>query len=110
MLDVTICGLCGKEQRYRNTPTNLTQNLSREHSLEFGGTLQSAPELENFFHAKSNTPKYRPDHPKQKVVRSKLIEWIIKNNRPLGIVKDEKLVESFELADDEIKVPVLHAI
>ena len=33
--DVTICGICGKNQKYRNTPTNLQQHVEAEHPNEW---------------------------------------------------------------------------
>ena len=33
LTDKTICGICGKEQRYRNSPTNLSQHLASDHAV-----------------------------------------------------------------------------
>ena len=39
--EATVCGFCGKEIKYRNTPTNLTQHLSCEHTLEYEGHIEA---------------------------------------------------------------------
>ena len=107
VLDSTICGLCGKKQTYRNTPTNLTQHLMKDHAQEFADESVTKTEIkiDNYFRAECEKKKYNMNHPKQKAIRSKLMEWVVKSNRPLAVVEDDKLVEAFEIADDKIKVP-----
>ena len=112
ILDNTICGFCGKSQKYRNTPTNLTQHLQNEHRLlyEIPSSSKTATEttthpIKSFFTPKRKLPNYDVEHPKQKAVRDKLVEWIVKDNRPLSIVEDLKLRQVIELADERIKMP-----
>ena len=48
----TICSLCGKVQKYRNTPTNLQQHVQSEHNDEWRGeqkTFLKETKLEDFF-------------------------------------------------------------
>ena len=107
-MEKTICSLCGKEIKYRNTPTNLTQHLQHDHDKEFsGGNGSASVTINSYFPQKANpkTVKYKTDNPKQKLVRSKLTEWVIDSNRPLMAVEDSKLVEAFEVADPKIKMP-----
>ena len=49
--------------------------------------------------------KYKADHPKQKAVRNKMVEWVIESNRGLATVEDSKLVEAFKIADPKLKLP-----
>lgn len=111
VLDETICSLCGRKQKYRNSPTNLTQHLTAEHPLEFGGIkVDTEPKIKDFFPPKSEKTKYKFNHPRQKALRAKLVEWVLKSNRPLSVVEDEKLVEAFEIADEKFKMPKREAI
>ena len=108
IIDKTMCGICGKEQKYCNTPSNLTQHLQLDHSLEYhdnGGGGGSTSKISDFWQPKSKKSKYSKGHPKQQQFREKLVEWVVKNKRPLSIVEDAKLVEAFEIADDKLKVP-----
>ena len=107
VLDSTICSLCGKKQTYRNTPTNLTQHLMKEHAQEFAdeNVTKTEIKIDNYFRAECEKKKYNVNHPKQKAIRSKLMEWVVKSNRPLTVVEDDKLVEAFGIADDKIRVP-----
>ena len=34
-----------------------------------------------------------------------MVEWVVKSNRPLSVVEDEKLMEAFEIADEKFKMP-----
>ena len=34
-----------------------------------------------------------------------MVEWVVKSNRPLLVVEDEKLMEAFEIADEKFKMP-----
>ena len=111
ILKETICGICGKIQKYRNSPSNLDQHIQAMHSFHYKSVEdQEGPKKEtsiaDYFKKKSGTvPKYRPNHPKQKALKSKLVEWIVKNNRAILEVEDPKLVEAFEIADPRLKVP-----
>ena len=100
--DQTICGLCGKVQKYRNTPTNLQQHVQAEHADEWNGEQKTSlkeTKLEDFFLTKPKKliKKYRQDNPKQKKFNNTITEWNIKNKRPLKIVEDPKLVGAFGL-------------
>ena len=111
ILKETICGICGKIQKYRNSPSNLDQHIQAMHSLHYKGVedqegTKKETSIADYFKKKSGTvPKYRPNHPKQKALKSKLVEWIVKNNRAILEVEDPKLVEAFEIADPRLKVP-----
>ena len=35
ILKETVCGICGKIQKYRNSPTNLDQHIQSMHSLHY---------------------------------------------------------------------------
>ena len=39
-LQQTVCGLCGKKQRYRQTPTNLMQHVQANHALEYTAVVE----------------------------------------------------------------------
>ena len=81
------------------------------HSLHYKGVedqegSKKETSIADYFKKKSGTiPKYRPNHPKQKALKFKLVEWIVKNNRSIVEVEDPKLVEAFEIADPRLKVP-----
>ena len=103
----TICGLCGKQQKYRHSPTNLTQHLEQEHPLEFreDKLTNSEVKIDHFFRPKAEKAKYKASNPKQRALRAKLVEWVISSNRPLSVVEDDKLVELLEMADTQFNVP-----
>ena len=112
----TICGICGKAQSYRNSPTNLSQHVQSNHTFHYEGVEEDGVEkkkekatLDSFFNKKVSS-KYKSDNPKQKAVRSKLVEWVVKNNRALAEVEDVKLVEAFAIADPKLKVPSRHLV
>ena len=111
ILKETVCGICGKIQKYRNSPTNLDQHIQSMHSLHYSRVedqegLKKETSIADYFKKKSGTiPKYRPNHPKQKALKSKLVEWVVKNNRSILEVEDPKLVEAFEISDPKLKVP-----
>ena len=102
----TVCGICGKEQGYRGTPTNLYQHLVNKHGAETGlvGATKTTA-IETFFKKPSQLSKYKQTHPKQKDLKNKIVRWVIVNKRPLSVVEDEKLVEAFEVADPRLKMP-----
>ena len=108
----TICGICGKRQKYRNTPTNLQQHLQTSHSFQY----DTAKNVENDneskkegtideYFKKVSVRNYATSYPKQKALVSTLSEWIVKSNRALAEVEDEKLVEAFAIADPKLKMP-----
>ena len=105
----TICDLCGKVQKHRNTSTNLQQHVQAKHAEWRGEQKTSLKEtkLEGFFLTKQKKliKKYRQDNLKQKKFNNTITEWIIKNKRLLKIVEDPKLVEAFQLADERLEVP-----
>jgi hypothetical protein len=107
----TICGMCGKEQIYRSTPSNLAQHLTNEHSAQFAKdeeeTTVKSTKVNDYFAPlqKKSVIKYKRDHPKQKLFQNKLVEWVVTNGRPLKIIEDEKLIEAFEIADEKLKIP-----
>ena len=111
-LQQTVCGLCGKKQRYRQTPTNLMQHVQANHVLKYTAivegrskvtTTSDTPKIDSFFSKKQK--KLNQNDPKQKKFVRKLSEWIIQSNRALVEVEDEKLVEAFELADPRLQMP-----
>ena len=104
----TVCGICGKIFKYRSTPAHLSQHLQSEHLTIYTSTEVSSkaqPKMHDFFVQKGASSKYKGDHPKQKELSSKLVEWIVDSNRPFSIVDDKKLKEAFEIADPRFKVP-----
>ena len=110
MKEETICGLCGLRNTYRSSPSNLLQHLRSAHSEEFlaGSTSgKSNPKISSFFPTKPGPQiqKYKKDHPKQKMLRSKLTQWIVTSNRPMLIVEDPMLIEAFEIADPKFQMP-----
>ena len=110
-MDFTICGICGKKQKYRHSPTNLTQHLEVDHPLEYhAGSVNKSETMIDSFFTKSEKSKYKENHPKQKALKAKLVEWIVHNNRPLSVVEDKKLVEAFEIADEKFKMPTRKTI
>ena len=44
----SVYGLCGKAQKYKNTPTNLQQHVKAEHSGEKKTSLKET-KLDNYF-------------------------------------------------------------
>ena len=67
----TICSFCGKEQRYRQMPTNLVQHVMSQHALEYNAIAQgnllkttNGTTINNFFQKKTN--QLRQTDPKQK--------------------------------------------
>ena len=70
LTDKTICGICGKEQRYRNSPTNLSQHLASDHAVIYSDNISSQKEkclqIEQFFLQKKKPSKYPSNNPKQK--------------------------------------------
>ena len=112
----TICGICGKRQKYRNSPTNLDQHVQSNHTFQYDtvgvGKGKESPQggkINDYFKSGSSG-KYKPNHPKQKAVRSKLSEWVVKSNRAISEVEDSKLVEAFAIADPKIKLPSRHTV
>ena len=106
---VTVCGLCGEEKKYKNTPSHLLQHLMSCHENEFFGENDkpNQPSLPDFFKKVSEKPTeyYKGKHPKQVAFRKTLVEWIIDSNRPFKAVEDKKLMEAFKLADPKLKTP-----
>ena len=112
----TICGICGKRQKYRNSPTNLDQHVQANHTFQYdtsgaGKGKESIKEgkINDYFKSETSA-KYKPNHPKQKAVRSKLCEWVVKSNRAIAEVEDSKLIEAFSIADPKIKLPTRHTV
>ena len=112
----TICGICGKKQKYRNTPTNLDQHLQASHSFQYDtanvkNVNESTKEGKINEYFKSDlSRKYNSSHPKQKALLSTLSEWVVKSNRALAEVEDEKLVEAFTIADPKLNMPSRHSV
>ena len=102
-----MCSLCGKEIRYKHTPTHLSQHLRTCHEKETSNNVDKndQPRLDHFVkHVKTKSPiKYQVKHPKQKEFRKTLVEWIIDSNRPCKAVEYEKLMEAFLIADPKLK-------
>ena len=98
--------------KYRGSPNALTQHLQREHRLEYEGAQEVKPtaKIETFFKSEAKKPKYKSNHPKQVKLRSKLVEWVVDSNRPMSVVDDQKLVEAFEIADEQFKMPSRYTI
>ena len=109
LTDKTICGICGKEQRYFSTASSLQNHLMAEHTGLWAGdeenNVKETTQIGDYFKSKTKVIKYPSNHPKQKKLVQTLTEWVVKNKRPLRIVEDPKLVESFEVADERLKVP-----
>ena len=110
--DKTVCGICGKEQIFRKTPSNLYQHLQNNHSAETGLELSAQPKqmsetpsIKDFFNKATKVSKYKSTHPKQRALVEKIVQWVILSKRPISIVDDEKLKECFELADPRLKMP-----
>ena len=111
--DFTQCGVCGKNIKYRGSPTNLQQHLEKLHSIEWG-------ELEMKKHAEQpkisvyssvSKPKHYPDsHPKQKGFVAKLVSWVVRNLRPVSIVEDDKFQDLIAFIDPQLKVPARNTI
>ena len=96
--DVTVCGICGKEIKYRNTPSHLSQHLKIVHSQELDASEKNAkkvdqPTVQDFFSMKKGAApvKYKYNRPKQKRFRKTTVEWVVENNRPISVVEDKKL-------------------
>ena len=108
-MENTVCGLCGKEFKYKNTPSHLSQHLQSEHANDYASkddqSKVAQPKMSDFFVHMGATTKYKNDHPKQKELLNKLVEWVVDNNRPFAIVNDKKLREAFEIADPKFEVP-----
>ena len=103
-----VCGVCGKEIKCKNTPSHLSQHLQSEHSDVYSAKDENSkvqPKMSDFFLQKGAVSKYKNDHPKQRELTSKLVEWVVDSNRPFAIVDDKKLREAFEVADPKFKVP-----
>ena len=107
----TVCGLCGKKQRYRHTPTNLMEHVQANHVLEYTvivkgrnkvTTTSNTPRIDSFL--KKKLMKLNPKDPKHKKFVRKLSEWIIQSNCALMEVEDKKLEEAFELADPRLRM------
>ena len=104
----TICGLCGIRIRYQNSPSNLLHHLRSTHVKDFLAEPSTHhPKINSFFPAKAGpgVSKYKKDHPKQKLITTKLTEWVVSNNRPMLIVEDKKLKEAFEISDPKLQMP-----
>ena len=104
----TICGLCGIRMKYQNSPSNLLQHLRSTHVKDFlSEPSTDHPKINSFFPAKTGPGvlKYKKDHPKQKLITTKLTEWVVSNNRPMLIVEDKKLKEAFEISDPKLQMP-----
>ena len=108
-MENTVCGLCGKEFKYKNTPSHLSQHLQSEHANDYASkddqSKVAQPKMSDFFVHKGATTKDKNDHPKQKELLNKLVGWVVDNNRPFAIVNDKKLREAFEIADPKFEVP-----
>ena len=109
----TVCGICGEEQKFRNTPAHLRQHLKNHHAgqvdLEVGESTESkTPSIKDYLRkasAGSKVSKYKPNHPKQKDFRAEVDKWIIASKRPLYAVEDDHLVAAFGLADPKLTMP-----
>ena len=109
--DKTVCGLCGHEQKFRNSPTNLAQHLQNLHpgqvdlSQSSGSSCSKTLSIKHYLKKPSTISKYANSHPKQVEFRKMVVKWVIANKRPLSIVDDEKLGKCFGLADPKLKMP-----
>ena len=97
-----ICGECGKSFPYNSSPAPLLNHVQNNHYEKTGKV--SSQNIKTFFPSKVNK-KYNQTNAKQKAIRSSLVKWIIRRKRPISIVTDPELVESFELADPQFKMP-----
>ena len=105
-----ICGLCGKRIIYRNTPSNFSQHLQSEHVLEWEAhskksTSKEQPKISDWASTGASTKPYNKNNMKQKKFRNQLSQWVIKNLRPISIVKDQEFVDLISIADPKLKVP-----
>ena len=59
-----VCGVCGKEIKYKNTPSHLSQHLQSEHSDVYSAKDENSkvqPKMSDFFLQKGAVSKYKND-------------------------------------------------
>ena len=60
-MENTVCGLCGKEFKYKNTPSHLSQHLQSEHATDYASkddqSKVAQPKMSDFFVHKGATTK-----------------------------------------------------
>ena len=114
-LDISkaVCGLCGEEFKYASSPFPLAQHLKRHHEDQVDLGKQEAPAIrlrqasvKDFIEKKLDKVKKYPNHnAKQKKFRKQLLHLIVRSKRPISIVEDQELVESYAIADPRLSVP-----
>ena len=111
--DKVVCSICGKKITQSGSPTNFKTHLIDKHGsivqpvfdqVAGAGASKNQPKITLF--SKSFTiKKYNNNHPKQKKCRKSLLNWTIRNKRPLGICEDSGFREVIEIADNQLCVP-----
>ena len=103
-----ICKHCGVKIKYSGSPTHLSKHVLLIHKInsnDMNSNKISQSKITDFSSGKSEVKKYSNTNPKQTKVKEKLVEWIVKRNRPFSVVEDLELREAFNVADPRIALP-----
>ena len=91
-----ICSICGKKISWTGSPTNFRTHLMDKHGsivqpvfdpVSGAGASNKQPRI-TLFSKSFSIKKYKSNHPKQQKFRKSILNWTIRNKRPLGICED----------------------
>ena len=102
-----ICGHCGHRGKYHKTPQNLKTHLASCKVFSKVDPKKKnknpTPAVSEFFPS-VKIVKYSETNIKQQRFRSKTVDWVVKNMRPLNILHDKELIEAIEIADPKLNL------
>ena len=117
-LSHAICGICGREVPFTNSPGNMKKHLTGHHKTQFEAVEKanddqskassaSQAKLTDFmnFSSSKTSVKYQASHPKQKKFRQLLVRWIVASKRSFSQVEDQGFIDILNLADSGLTVP-----
>ena len=102
-----ICGHYGHRGKYHKTPQNLKTHLAtcKVYSKvdQKKKNKNPTPAVSEFF-SSVKIVKYSETNTKQQRFRSKTVDWVVNNMRPLNILHDKDLIEAIEIADPKLNL------
>ena len=122
-LSHAICGICGREVPFTNSPGNMRKHLSNHHPSDLEAVEKSNEDqskassasqskLTDFMNYSSSKTavKYQASHPKQKKFRQLLVRWIVASKRSFKVVEDQGFIDIINLADSALTVPCARTV
>ena len=100
-----VCGECGTELKYQQSPGAMSQHLMRHHGQIYNSVSEVKPKPITDYLVKKKVIKYSRSDPKQKRFDKACLKLVVKSNRPLNIMNDEGLKDMINIADEKLTLP-----